>query len=249
MKIEKKEIQLKKFRQAEERIQEIYREMNNAPAKKLPKKIFAGHWRYISVRADILRSSIGEEVSQVIALCNHWVLGKKKYPETYRCSTEVAFARASNKTEEDYFGRNANLLSKKGKNVILARISEQLPNPISEEAMEKSGLSDKIKRKWFDKVVETIPCGTKTYERIKYFPKIPKYMLEFSFKPAYITEVKDTQGDLESELTNLKDFMDKNNGWAKLHGNFYDEWDMSLSKKKKLEKIKNKELNYELNDI
>lgn len=241
MKTSKKEKQFKEFKRAAERINAIYRELMNAPAKKLPKKIFAGHWRYIAVRADVLRSSVGNEVAQVVNNCNHWVLGKKKIPESYRCSTPAVFA-----TNEGMGETNATLGVKTGAKVVVVRINGQFLNPISEEDMEKSNMSEKIKRKWFQRVVQTIPCGTKTFERITYYPKVPQHMLEFAFKPAYITEVKDANGDLESELAHLRSFMEINHGWEKIQGNHYDEWDLSLDKKKKIERLNKKETKEEI---
>jgi hypothetical protein len=216
---------LQEIRRAETRIREISRNIFNQKPIPLKKRMFVGHWRFFKVRADILRSSVGEEIQQVVSATNHWVLGNKKLPNSYRCSTEVRW----NQTES-------------------GRIGEQYLHPLSEDEMEKSGLSNKIKRKWFEFITIPLHMGTKTIMRKRYFPKVPSYMLEFAFKPGYITEERIPDGDLESELHGLRTFMETHNGWEKLHGTYRDEWDLSVSKKKALKKLREKELRESLTE-
>jgi len=218
----KKDVQLRDIRKAAERIREIQHLLGQIKPQPLPKKIFAGHWRFITVRADVLRSSIGSQVQQVVDNCNHWVLGKKKEPKSYKCSTEIRY-----NSELSGYENGQGLL------------------PLSEERWEKSGLPEFFKKKWFETVTRYIKAGTKNIPRVTYFPKIPKHMLDYGFKPAYIKEFTDTNGDLEGELQKLYTFMDTNHGWAKLSGRSLDEWGLSLDKKRKLERIRDQETQFE----
>lgn len=220
--LNKQEELLKKLRAAEARINELSRGRWKAKPEKLEKRIFAGHWRHLAVRADVLRSSIGEAAAAVLDACDHWVLGKKKEEKSYRCTTEVLFGKSP------------------------ARIPGQYPQPISQETADKAGFSPSFLRKWFEQHTETIGAGTKTFQRHRYFPKLPPHMVEFAFKAAYITEVTNPNPDVESELARLYRFMDTHDGWTKLRGNHRDEWDRSESKHKSLEKLRRKEQQEEL---
>jgi hypothetical protein len=214
---------LKKLRAASARIDELSR----APLQMVPlkKRVFAGHWRHLTVRADVLRSSIGEAVASIVANCDHWVLGKKKEPKSYNCVTEVLY----------------------GKNTVC--IPGQYLQPLSEEGAEKAGFSPSFLRKWFDKETTTINAGTKTFERHRYFPKVPAHMVEFTFKPAFIIEAHTPNPDRESELAKLYRFMDANDGWKKVGQTNRDEWSLSLHKKRTLEEIARREAREVLNEI
>jgi len=214
----KKRVKIKELRHAADRIAEIQRDIFKIKPKPLPKKIFAGHWRFIVVRSDVLRSSIGQQVQQVVNACNHWCLGKKKEPNSYRASTEVSYGPYSSGYADG-----------------------QSLRPLSQDAWDKAGFPEFFKRKWFDVVTKYIKAGTSNIPQYKYFPKVPKHMLEYAYKPAYIKEVTEPDGNLEGELKKLYDFMNTNNGWARLNGRNKDEWDMSIEKKKQLSKIRDKE--------
>lgn len=225
MKTTKKEKLKRDLKRAEERIRVLSRKIMDAPPVPLKKRIFVGHWRFFRVREDVLRSSIGEEVSKVVGHTNHWVLGKKKFPKSYRSSTEVMLADS-----------------------IVGRVAVQYLNPLTQEEMDKTGFGAKVQRKWFSVFTKTIGAGSKTLEKRWYFPKVPEHMLEFGYKAAYITETHIPDGDVESELHHLRKFMDDHNGWEKLHGNHRDEWDLSLSKKKTLERLRDKEVEDEVRE-
>lgn len=222
----KKKIQLRDIRKAAERIREIHFLLRNIKPQPLPKKIFAGHWRFITVREDILRSSIGTQVQQVVNNCNHWVLGKKKEPKSFNSSTEVCYTKESSGYEN-------------GQGLL----------PLSQERWDKAGLPEFFKKKWFDTVTKYLKVGTKNIPRITYFPKVPKHMLDFGFKTAYLTEFRDTDGDLEGELHNLQTFMNTSRGWERLTGRGRDEWDLSHEKKKMLEQITKSEARLESNEL
>jgi hypothetical protein len=232
MQKDKKKVQLSEIRKAEKRIFEIQRHMRSLPREKLEKKIFAGHWRFLKVRADVLRSSIGEQAARVVEACNTYCLGKKKDPNSYKTSTETCYPINGSILNGSSFHQEGQGL-----------------RPLYHKEFEKSGFPEHFERKWFNKQAITKSIGSKNLVHYKYFPKVPKHMLEFDYKPAYITEVNIKAGDLESELAKLYKFMNANNGWNKLHGNHKDEWDLSLDKKKSLNKLSEKELRQELQDI
>lgn len=225
MKRSRKEQDLAKFREASCRISEIYDEMRKLPMEKLEKKLFVGHWRFLKVRADVLRSSIGSQVDQVVQACNTWVRGKKRSPKSYRCSTEVCIP-----------------IKGSYKHGFQSYQTGQGLRPLSEEAFEKAGLPEFFKTKWFNTMEVPIKVGSKVIIKHRYYPKVPAHMLEFDYKPAYIEEIRAHSGDLEGELKRLYEFMAQNDGWKKI-GNTRcrDEWDLSVQKKKLQEEIRRKE--------
>jgi len=222
MKLSPKKSNLAALRQAARRIDELHRRIGLFEKVPLEKKMFVGHWRYMVVRADVLRSSIGRQVQQVVDQCNHWVLGRKKASDSYRCSTEV----------------------KAGPN-ITTHIGEQYLRPLNAKQWEKANFPEHVQRKWFETVTTFIRAGTKNIPQIKYFPRIPRHMLEYGYKRAYIEEVTSPKPDVESELARLYQFMREHNGWVKLGQRNRDEWDLSLTKKRKLQHLASKEAEFE----
>jgi len=214
----KKAIKLKELVRVKERIHALNRAMRNLPSRPLPKKIFAGHWRYFVVRSDIMRSSIGSQVERVVAACNHWVRGNKRDPKSFRGHTE-------------------RLLS----STISGYQSEQYLHPLNQDEWDEAGFPEHFKRKWFDVQTAFLRVGTKNIPRYRYFPKVPSWMMEFAYKPAYITEATEPDGDLESELHRLNDFMERERGYQRLGGRNYDEYDWGIAKKKSLTRISRKE--------
>jgi len=221
MKPNKEESQLREFRKARERIHELNQLIATAPYSPLKKKIFAGHWRFFKVRADILRCSTGAQIQKVVNTCNHWVLGKKKDEKSYntRCSTEM------------YCGGSTNTYS-----------SQQHLLPLSQEKFDAAEFPDFFKNKWFTVWKRTKSFGSKNIEICRYYPQIPRHMLEWGYKTAYITEEKPILGDYESELVKLYDYLSDNHAWSILNGNHRDDWDLSICKKRELEKISNREI-------
>jgi hypothetical protein len=213
MKTTKEDLRERELRRAARRIGEIHRELAARPSTPLPKKIFAGHWRFLAVRADVLRSSVGSQVQQVVDKCNHWVLGRKSSPPSYRASTEVAVSPAAT-----------------------AFISGQGLRPLGAEEWLSAGFPDFFEDKWFRKIPRLIRVGTKNIELTRYFPQVPDHMLEFAYKPAYITETRLPGGDLESELRRLYSTMNAAHGWERLDGRHTDEWDMSVRRRRLREK-------------
>jgi hypothetical protein len=214
MKRTKKEEQLAKIRKAHERITEIWKLRANLKPTKLPKKIFSGHWRFFKVRDDIMRCSEGEQIAKIVAVCNHWVSGNKKKPESYRCSTEVMINPADPDSPSTW--RN-------GQELL----------PLSQEEFNAAKFPDFFAKKWFAVQRNIHRAGTKVYERPRFFPQVPHRMLEFSYKTAYITEVTNPDPELDSELDKLYDFMDRVDGWKKIgESNKRDEYDLGLIKKK-----------------
>jgi len=211
----KKTLQAKTFLEVERRIQELQKKIRQAPRIPLEKKLFVGHWRSYKVRADVLRSSLGLQIQKVVDACNTFRLGKKKDPDSFRGCTEILL----DPTCPPIFtsGQHLQFLTK--------------------EDYEMLDLSASQKLKWFLERTRTLKVGTKNIFIPKYFPQIPGHMLEFTYKPAYITEVKLPNGDAESELVKLHQFMDTHKGWEKIHGNHKDEWSHSLEKKKILSKL------------
>jgi hypothetical protein len=228
----KKETKISEIRATHKRICEIQDEINKLPRVKLDKKIFAGHWRFLKVRSDVLRSSIGKQVEQVVNACNTHCLGKKKDPSTYKTATETCYPINGSLI-------NGGITWKQGQGL----------RPLNKDQYENANFPEHFKTKWFDVLTTYIKAGTKNIPVERYFPKIPPHMLEYDYKPAYITEVKPSHGDLESELAKHYRFMNNNNGWQVIYDNIKDEWDLSLDKKKKLTKLKDKEIKEALEDI
>lgn len=226
MKRTRKEESLLKLRKAAQRIQEINHILSKLPTKPLPKKMFAGHWRFLKVREDVLRSSVGQQAANVVELCNNWVLGKKKDPNSYRTSTEVCYPINGSMLKGGSTWREGQGLK-----------------PISEDQFEASGLPEFYKRKWFIAQEVVHRLGSKVIIKHRYFPNVPKHMLEFGYKAAYVTEVGQVCGPLESELKKLYDFMDQHNGWTRIgQRRNRDEWDLSLEKKRAKAKLANAEV-------
>ncbi len=227
MKPDKKESRIKEFRKAQRRIDELHTLIAQSPCIPLKNKIFVGHFRFFKVREDILRSSIGNEVKLVVDACNTWVLGKKHDPKTYENCHGIVYCR--------YFGETT--------------VSKQCLRPLSQEQIDKINFPNRPSfiRRWFDIEEKTKSYGSKNVVYRRYFPKIPSHMLEFAFKPAYITEEKIKIGDYESELAKVYQFMSANKGWEAINGSYKDEWYSNADKKRILEKIKSREVDQYLN--
>jgi hypothetical protein len=232
MKKNKKEAKLSDIRKAEKRIFALQKEISNLPKEKLDKKIFVGHWRFLKVRADVLRSSIGTQVARVVEACNTHCLGKKKDPKSYKMTVELPYPIKGSMLNGSSFRQEGQGL-----------------RPLSQKEFEKAEFPEHFERKWFNKQIVSKSVGSKNLVSYRYFPKVPTHMLEFDYKPAYVVEVHKAGGDLESELVSLYKFMNSNNGWAKLHGNYKDDWDLSLSKKRSLEIVSKKETLDELSHL
>lgn len=222
MKPQKQKVQIQEIRRAAARIDEINHSLSTFTVEKLPKKMFAGYWRFFTVRADVLRSSIGSQIQRVVNQCNHWVLGAKKGDEYYRCHTEV---RASD-TESTI-------------------VSQQLLRPLSQENWDKANFPEFFKRKWFATVTTQLRAGTKNIPIVRYYPQIPRHMIEFGYKKGYITEVTIPKGDIESELAQLQKFMEDNNGYGRL-GQSNRERDWDLPKRRAIESLQKREIEQEL---
>ena len=210
------ELKLKKLIQAKLRIDQLRDLIRKAPRVPLKNKIFAGHWRFFKVRADVLRSSIGHEVQQVVDACNRWLLGDKKDPNSYR------------------------IITYKGE------VQEQKMNPLTQAEYDKRGFPEHFKRKWFtvEEVIKNF--GTKNVVVYRYWPKIPQHMLEFQYKAAYYVDEQIKVGDYESEMAKLSKFIDDNHGWEKIYGNYRDDWDKSTElHRKKLKQAKKELKDYE----
>lgn len=167
---------------------------NNWKPRVIPLKdpIFAGHWRHIALREDVLRCSIGADAAKVVALCDHWVLGKKKEPKSYNCQTEICL---------------------EGNTLF---IMGQYLRPLSQAQIEEACFSPRFIRKWFHLHKKTVRLGTKNMEYIRYFPKIGHHMVEFAFRRGYIVEVTEPNGNVESELAKLYQKMEHLDGWRRL---------------------------------
>lgn len=219
MKRSDKTLKLAELRRASDRINEIHALLRERKPVPLPKKIFVGHWRYMVVRADVLRSSIGRQVQLVVDRCNHWVLGKRGVPSSYRASTETLYSQS-----ESGFQPGQRL------------------RPLTQSAWDAAAFPDFFEGKWFRVKTEYIRAGTKNIPVKKYFPQIPEHMLEFAYKRAYATEAFEPDGNLESELRSLYGLMEKHHGWEKLHGRHADEWDLSFRRKKIREELADREM-------
>lgn len=226
MNLNKKESKLKQFIRAQDRINELHDLIAKSPSIPLKSKIFVGHWRFFKVRDDILRSSIGNAAKLVVDSCNSWILGKKKEPKSYEKCYGSVYCK--------YVGETT--------------VSKQCLRPLSQYQMDQINLPNKVSfiRRWFDAEEKAKSYGSKNVIVRRYFPKVPPHMLEFAFKPAYITEEKSKIGDYESELAKLYIFMSQNHGWDYLDNRYRDEWNSS-SKKKTIEKLKEREIYDESN--
>jgi len=227
----KQEEKYKELLHIRDRIDELNRQMSKVQPIKLNKKIFAGHWRFLKVRKDILRSSIGIEVQNVVNQCNHWVLGKKKDANSYCCSTEIYYPYGvlSNRNESTW---------QSGQGLV----------PLSQDQWDAANFPISYKMRWFTIRKIERNFGTKNITFYKYYPTIPHRMLEFGYKAAYITEVYEPNGDVETELKYLNDKFNELHGWEVLCGRYRDEWNLSFTKKRIIEQIAKKEMYQDLNN-
>jgi hypothetical protein len=226
MKSTPKKTELAAIRKAAQRIEELQQRVGRTERVRLQKKMFVGHWRFLVVRVDVLRSSIGQQVQLVVDHCNHWVLGRKKISDSYRCSTEVRISPGAS-----------------------THIAEQYLRPLGTKQWEAAKLPEHIRRKWFETVITYIRAGTKNIPVTRYFPTVPRHMLEYGFKPAYIEEVDTPKPAVESELAKLYQFMHNHDGWTKLGQNHRDEWDLSLTRKRDLVRLLEREARTDLEII
>lgn len=203
---------LAKIKKASERINELRKIPQTKEILDKKDRIFAGHWRFFKVRADVLRSSQGETLSKVVEATNKWVLGQKKDPESYRSIS--------------WIGQNG------GKGIYS---NEQSLQPLSFEELQEKGLNSEKYLKWFSKEIQTQNVGSKILEKPVFFPKLPKHTLEFDYKKAYVVEITHPNPDVESEMARLYQFMTENKGWEKLHGKGKD-YSFDLERKNKLTK-------------
>jgi hypothetical protein len=112
---------------------------------------------------------------------------------------------------------------------------------LSKEEWIKSEFPPHFEKKWFKRVTKIIRAGPQNIPVDRYFPQIPRHMLEYAYKPAYITETNELDGKLESELRCLYAKMRASHGWEKLQGRHLDEWDLNLKKIKHRDKEANRE--------
>ena len=222
MKSNKHKQMMQKIRKAALRIDELYDLIRLQPREKFAKPIFCGHWRFFVVRADVLRSSIGQQAQQVVNRCNNWWLGDKKDPKSYRGMTFGYYHKPL-----WHFGTWAD---------------EQHLKPLDQKQWDDANFPEFFKRKWFDIIDKTISFGSKNIVSHIYVPRVPCHMTEFAYKRAYKIESSRAGGDYSSELARLKDFMIQVGGWEKLHGSYRDDWDLSSVLKKERQKLKDKEM-------
>lgn len=221
MKQDKHKLKIKKFRDTVKRLDELHDILWDLPTEKLKKKIFAGHWRFFVVRKDIMKSSIGIQIQQVLDVCNSWVLGHKKDPKSYfACHVDP----------------------------IYGTVYQQGLKHLNEKQWEKANFPAFFVK--FFKINETtVSYGTKNVTHKTYIPNIPMRMFEFKYKSAYYEDKPIIPGDVQGEYNKLRDFMHKNNGWAILNGAHKDDWDISFEKKKRIEKVVKKEIREEIAEL
>lgn len=225
MRHHKKERKIKEMLKDNRECSEACKSLYRPKYEKLDKQIFAGHWRFFVVRADVLRSSVGQEIQQVVDLCNSWVLGHKKDPSSYDRKSWSAKVIGYDENQQ----------------AVIEHVAEQLLRPIDEKRWKELNLSDKIKQ-YFVQVTQTF--YNKTY--IRYFPNVPSHMIEFGFKRAYITAVPVEDSEARSKRTLITNKQQREDADRKLGKSHRDDWDLNLSKKRKLNSLITKEIGDEL---
>ena len=216
----KKEEKLKKLFQVSERISAIYQLKKKLEPKKLNKPIPHGHYRYVTVRADVLRSSVGGQIQKIVYHCNHWILGDKKDSKSFEWPHTEVLAGLN---ERGY-------------------VRKQLLKPLSQSEWDQAKFPDFFEKKWFKVLISVKSFGSKNVTTKRYFPNVPEHMLTFEYCPAYIVAVSSVDGDLDSEEKKLRDLMDESNGYPRLYGKDKDEWSESLEKKRILNRLSKKEI-------
>ena len=189
----------------------------------LGKKIPMGHWRFVKVTGQALRTGIGHEVAAVVARCTERRYGKKKYPKSFFDEMEVR------------------------KGVHLKPISEWL-TPLHEKDFGEGGLPLSYRSKWFKREIRMRKDGSRITEFRIYFPKIPRWMIGFGHERHYHTEEWIPNGAAETEIDHVNKLLNQSGAFDLLHGRFFcdRERDMSLVKKKALLRLHEKEAVEEL---
>ena len=225
MKQDKNKLKIKKLRDTVKRLNELSDILFNLPTEKLKKKIFAGHWRFYIVRKDIMKSTLGNQLQQVLDVCNSWKLGHKKDPKSY-----------------NYYDWDADY-------IFLGYVEGQYLKSLNQEQWDKANFPKFFEKKFFKVKSNTRSFGTKNVVHKTYIPNIPRWMFEFKYKPAYYEDKPVIPGDVMGEYTKLQDFMTQNNGWWVLNGANNDAWDISFDKKQMIDKVNKKELREELAEL
>lgn len=218
MKPDKYNEKLKEYYAASKRINELYRSIWDLPRVDVSKdRIFAGDWRFFVVRKDILRSSIGENIQAVVDVTQSARLGRRDNPKSY-----LQYNYLTRRYED----------------------SQEL-NPLSDKTYTNYNFPAKV-AKYFKKYTEIRSIGSKNIEIYSWHPVIPKWMLEYDYKRAYLLETRDAGYELQSELDKLQAFMRRENGYEKLCQSNYD-WEYHFEGKFLMEKVAKRDMREEVN--
>jgi len=180
----------------------------------LQKRIFAGHWRFVKVTDQALRTAVGLEVASVVARCTERRLGKKKYPKSFFTASETRSG------------------------AHLKPVSEWLL-PLCEKDFGDGELPLSCRSKCFKSEIHSHKEGSKIMEHLVYTPKIPRWMIEFGHERHYHTEQWIPNGAALTEIDHVTKFLIQSGAFGLFHGRFIcDRWrDLSLVKKSILERL------------
>jgi hypothetical protein len=180
----------------------------------MERKIPWGHLRFAKVTDQALLTSVGHEVRAVVERCTERRLGRKKFPKSFFSGLEI----------------------RRGDH--LKPVQDWL-QPLLDEDFGEEGLPFSFRSKWFRRETWTRKQGSRVLEYVVYFPRIPRWMLEFGYRRHYHTHCWVPDGAVLTEKDHIRGYLSVNNAWDLLHGRFYANrsYDMSLDRTHFLEAI------------
>jgi len=166
-------------------------EVRKLPERKLPHPIQHGWERTWAVRADILRSSIGESVQAALDVCNTiWLSNdRNKFRRRVYCMGGMSFEEEQSLAD--------------------------IPAKKMEEHIE-AGLSQKIVREYFRCQTKTRSFGSKNIEDIFFSPVINRHYLEFKLQPHWHTHETIGGLELKARIEEIENHFERLNLWPKV---------------------------------
>ena len=173
------------------KLTKLREEVRKLPERKLPHPIHHGWERTWVVRADILRSSIGESVQAALAVCNTiWLSNdRNKFRRRVYCMGGLSFEEEQSLAD--------------------------VPAKKMEEHIE-AGLSQKIVREFFRCQTKIRSFGSKNIEDIFFSPIINRHYLEFKLQPHWHTHETIGGLELKARIEEIENHFERLHLWPKV---------------------------------